>query len=99
MAGGVWSDVDFTKYASLRFTLFYQGQLHVAWVRTMGDDALYHSVSTSYNSSDGAHRNLFGRIKFSGRYIEAAFKMSWNFNAAETVTAGNVYVMEILGYN
>lgn len=99
MEGGIWSDTGFAEYTSLRFTLFFQGQIHVVWIRPLGDESLVHSISVSYNSSDGAQRILFGRIKFAGRYIETAdFKMSWNLNPAEALTAGNVYVMEIIGF-
>ncbi|MDU7707495.1 MAG: phage tail spike protein [Clostridium sp.] len=97
---GTWNDtLNFTNFASVRFTIRFQNQISVLWVRPMNDDTLIHTFSTAFYSNDGAFRILFGRLKFAGRYIERAeFKLSYNFGTPGDLGAGYIYVLEILGF-
>lgn len=96
----IWNDtLSFADFSTVRFTFSFQNQVGIFDVRPMHDDNLVHAVSYGFNSNDDVARLLFGRIKFSGRYItKAEFKLSYGLAKPEAITSG-IYVVNIVGFN
>lgn len=97
---GAWhNSYAFKNFTALRFTISFQGQLSVVWIRPMSDDTIIHSFPMIFNSNDGATRILFGKVKFDGRYISVAdFKASYNLGTPSELGTGYIYVLEIKGF-
>lgn len=96
----VWNDtLSFADFSTVRFTFSFQNQVGIFDVRPMHDDNIVHAVSYGFNSNDDVARLLFGRIKFSGRYItKAEFKLSYGLAKPEVITSG-IHVVNIVGFN
>lgn len=96
----IWNDtLSFADFSTVRFTFLFQNQVGIFDVRPMHEDNLVHAVSYGFNSNDDVARLLFGRIKFSGRYItKAEFKLSYGLAKPEVITSG-IHVVNIVGFN